>query len=128
MNVESLRRTARSQQPWFVHVTGISQERLAKRVLLATPTAKWPRGRLSNRWCACDYNSDLPWSRLVWSQRNYVPEVTENHEEFDSSWRPSPAEHIRGVKTYERCIKTNCLACLSLISTFLTTDICYFLQ
>jgi len=36
--------------------------RLEGQVLLATPTAKWPRGRPRTRWSG--YLSDLAWSRL----------------------------------------------------------------
>jgi len=61
-NIKPLLRIERSQLRWFGNVSRISQKRLARQVLLATPTRKQPRGLPSTRWR--DYISDFPWSRL----------------------------------------------------------------
>ena len=63
LNVEPLPlQMERSQLRCFGHVTRMSQERLARQVLLATPAGKRPRGRPRTRWR--DYISDLAWSSL----------------------------------------------------------------
>jgi len=60
----------RSELPCFGHVTRMTQERLVRRVLLATPTRNRPRSRPRTRWC--DYISDLAWpclggaSKTIW--------------------------------------------------------------
>ena len=56
LNLESLSRVERSQLRWFGHVTRMSWERLARKVVLATQTGNRPR------WS--DYISDLASSRL----------------------------------------------------------------
>jgi len=61
-NIEPLLRIEKSQLRLFGHVTGMTQERLGRHVLLATPTEKWPRGWPRTRWC--DDISDFAWSRL----------------------------------------------------------------
>jgi len=61
-DVNPLLRIGRSHLRWFGHVTRMSQERLAKQVLLAKPTGKYSRSRPRTRWP--DYISDLTWSRL----------------------------------------------------------------
>jgi len=60
-DVKLLLRIDRSQIRWFGHVSRMLQERLARQVLLATPTGKRPRGRPKTRWP--DYIPDLAWSR-----------------------------------------------------------------
>jgi len=57
LNVVTLLWIERSQLRWFGHVSRMPQERLARQVLLATPTEKRPRGRPRTRWC--DYISNL---------------------------------------------------------------------
>ena len=58
LNVEPLLlRIARFQPSWFGHVTRMTQEKLARLVLLATPTGKRPRGQPRARWRK--YISDL---------------------------------------------------------------------
>jgi len=61
-NVEPLLRIKRSQLLWFSYVSRMSQERLARQVLLAAQTGKQPRGRQRTRWC--DYISVLAWFHL----------------------------------------------------------------
>jgi len=46
---------------WFCHVTRMSQERMPRQVLLATPTGNRPRGWPSTKWSG--YISYLAWSR-----------------------------------------------------------------
>jgi len=53
--------TSESRDPSY-HVSRMSQERVARHVLLATPPGKRSRGRPRARWN--DYISDLAWSRL----------------------------------------------------------------
>jgi len=59
-----------SRLRWFDPVSRMSQERLAKQVLLAKATGKGPRGRPRTRRsdCICD----LSWSVLAWSQQNFL--------------------------------------------------------
>jgi len=45
LNVELLLRIERSQLRWFAHVSRMTQERLARHVLLAKLTGKRPRGK-----------------------------------------------------------------------------------
>jgi len=52
----------------------MSQERLARQVLLATPTGKRPRGRPRTRWSDCI--SDLAWPRLG-AEPAELPEVVD---------------------------------------------------
>jgi len=44
LNVELLAQTEKSQLRWFGYVTIMPQERLAKQVLLVTPTGEQPKG------------------------------------------------------------------------------------
>ena len=63
LNIESLLlRLERSQLRWYGHVTRMSQERTAKKLLCSTPIGRKPRGRHRTRWR--DYVEDLSWSRL----------------------------------------------------------------
>ena len=63
LNIESLLlRLERSQLRWYGHVTRMSQERTAKKLLCSTPIGRRPRGRPRTRWR--DYVEDLSWSRL----------------------------------------------------------------
>ena len=50
LNVEPLFRIERPQLWWFGSVTRMSQKRIARQVLLATPTWKRPRGRPKTKW------------------------------------------------------------------------------
>ena len=62
-NIEALLlRLERSQLRWYGHVTRMSQERTAKKLLCSTPIGRRPRGRPRTRWR--DYVEDLSWSRL----------------------------------------------------------------
>ena len=59
LNIESLiLRLERSQLRWYGHVTRMSQERTAKKLLCSTPIDQRPR----TRWR--DYVEDLSWFRL----------------------------------------------------------------
>ena len=63
LNIESLLlRLERSQLRWYGHVTRMSQERTAKKLLCSTPIGRRPRGRPRTRWR--DYVEDFSWSRL----------------------------------------------------------------
>ena len=63
LNIEALLlRPERSQLRWYGHVTRMSQERTAKKLLCSTPIDRRPRGRPRNRWR--DYVKDLSWSHL----------------------------------------------------------------
>jgi len=63
LNVEPLLRIERSQVRYsFGHLSGMPRKRLARLVLLGTPTRERPRGRPRTRWS--DYISDLVWSRF----------------------------------------------------------------
>ena len=63
LNIEALLlRLQRSQVRWYGHVTRMSQERTAKKLLCATSIGRRPRGRPRTRWR--DYVEDLSWSRL----------------------------------------------------------------
>ena len=63
LNIESLLlRLERSQLRWYGHVTRMSQERTAKKLLCSTLIGRRPRGRPRTRWR--DYVEDLSWSRL----------------------------------------------------------------
>ena len=63
LNIESLLfRLERSQLRWYGHVTRMSQERTAKKLLCSAPIGRRPRGRPRTRWR--DYAKDLSWSRL----------------------------------------------------------------
>ena len=58
LNIESLLlRLERSQLRWYGHVTRMSQERTAKKLLCSTPIGRRPRGRPRTRWR--DYVEDL---------------------------------------------------------------------
>ena len=57
-----LLRLERSKLRWYGHVTRMSQERKAKKLLCLTPIARRPRGRPRTRWRDCV--EDLSWSRL----------------------------------------------------------------
>ena len=57
-----LLRLERSQLRWYGHVTRMSQERPAKKLLCSTPIGRRPRGRPRTQWR--DYVEDLSWSRL----------------------------------------------------------------
>ena len=62
LNIESLLlRLERSQLRWYGHVTRMSQERTAKKLLCSTPIGRRPRGRPRTRWR--DYLEELvsPW-------------------------------------------------------------------
>ena len=60
LNIESLLlRLERSQLRWYGHVTRMSQERTAKKLLCSTPIRRRPTGRPRTRWR--DY-VDLSWS------------------------------------------------------------------
>ena len=52
----------RSQLRWYGHVTPMSQERTAKKLLCSTPISRRPRGRHRTR--LRDYAEDLSWSCL----------------------------------------------------------------
>ena len=78
-NVKPLLRIERSQLRWFGNVSRISQERLARQVLLATHRGKQPRGLPRTRWC--DYISYLAWSRLG-VERAELSEIAVDREEF----------------------------------------------
>ena len=69
LKVEPLLHIARSQPLWVGHVSKISQHRLARQVLLATPTGKRPRVRPRTRWVIT--SPTLLGPVLVWSQQNY---------------------------------------------------------
>ena len=63
LNIEALLlRLERSQLRWYGHVTRMSQERTATKLLCSTPIGRRPRGRPRTRWR--DYVEDLSWSRL----------------------------------------------------------------
>ena len=63
LNIEALLlRPERSQLRWYGHVTRMSQERTAKKLLCSTPIGRRPRGRPRTRWR--DYVEDLSRSRL----------------------------------------------------------------
>ena len=63
LNIESLLcRLERSQLRWYGHVTRMSQERTAKKLLCSTTIDQRPTGRPRTRWR--DYEEDLSWSRL----------------------------------------------------------------
>ena len=57
-----LLRLERSQLRRYEHVTRMSQERTAKKLLCSTPTGRRPRGRPRTRWRY--YEEDLSWSGL----------------------------------------------------------------
>jgi len=78
LNVETLLRIERSQLRWCGYLTRMFQGRMARRVLLTTPTGKRPRRRPRTRWG--NYISDLG-PVLVWSQQNYQ-EIAEDSEVF----------------------------------------------
>ena len=62
LNIKALLlRLERSQLRWYGHVTRMSQERTAKKLLCSTPIGQSPRGCPRTRWR--DY-VDLSWSRL----------------------------------------------------------------
>ena len=62
LNIESLLlQLERSQLRWYGHLTRMSQEKTAKKLLCSTPIGRRPRGRFRIRWQ--DY-VDLNWSRL----------------------------------------------------------------
>ena len=64
LNIESLLlRLERSQLYWCGHMTRMSQETTAKKLLCLTPVGQRPRGRPRTR--RRDYVEDLSWSRLV---------------------------------------------------------------
>ena len=63
LNIESLLfRLETSQLRGYGHVTRMSHERIAKKLLCSPPIGLRPRGRLRTRWR--DYVEDLGWSRL----------------------------------------------------------------
>ena len=63
LNIQALLpRLERSQIRWYGHVTRMSQERTAKKLLCSTPIGRRLRGRPRTRWR--DYVEDLRWSRL----------------------------------------------------------------
>ena len=63
LNIESLLlRLERSQLRWYGHVTRMSQERTAKKLLCSTPIGRRPRARPRTRWRDCV--EDLSRSRL----------------------------------------------------------------
>ena len=63
LNIEALLlRLERSQLRWYGHVTRMSQERTAKKLLCSTPIGRRFKGRPRTRWR--DYVEDLSWSRL----------------------------------------------------------------
>ena len=63
LNIKSLLlRLERSQLRWYGHVTRMSRERAAKKLLCLTPIGRRPRGRPRTRWR--DYIEDLSWSCL----------------------------------------------------------------
>ena len=63
LNIELLLlRLERSQLRWCGHVTRISLESTAKKLLYSTLIGRRPRGRPRTRWR--DYVEDLSWSRL----------------------------------------------------------------
>ncbi|MHB9337741.1 RNA-directed DNA polymerase, partial [Fusobacterium pseudoperiodonticum] len=57
-----LLRIERSQLRWYGDVIRMSDDRIARRVLLAEPMGRRPRGRPRTRWL--DYINNLVWSRL----------------------------------------------------------------
>ena len=59
-----LLRLQRSQLRWYGHVTQMSQERTAKKLICSTPISRRPRGRPRTRWR--DYVEDLCWSLDAW--------------------------------------------------------------
>ena len=62
LNIESLLlRLERSLLRWYGHVTRMSQERTAKKLLCSTPIGRRLRGRPGTQWR--DYVKDLSWSR-----------------------------------------------------------------
>ena len=81
LNIESLLlRLERSQLRWYGHVTQMSQERTAKKLLCSTPIGRRPRGRPRTRWR--DYVEDLSWSRL-----DIPAEHLSNVAEDRDAWR-----------------------------------------
>jgi len=78
-NVKPLLRIERSQLGWFGHVSRIYQKRLARQVLLATPTGKQTRGLPRTRWR--DHIFDLAWFRLG-VDRGELSEIPVDREVF----------------------------------------------
>jgi len=77
LNAEPLLWIERSQLRRFGHVSRMSQERLAKHVLLATPTGKRPKDCPKTR--GRDYISSLAWSCLA---------VEPDLEQLWDGWKP----------------------------------------
>ena len=76
LNIESLLlRLEKSQLRWYEHVTRMSQESTAKKMLCSTPIGRRPRGRPKTRWR--DYVEDFSWSRLG-IPAEYLPFVAED--------------------------------------------------
>ena len=61
LNIELLLlRLERSQLRWYGHVTRMSKEKTAQKLLCSTPIGRRPRGRTRTRWR--DYVEDRSWS------------------------------------------------------------------
>ena len=92
LNVKPLLRTDRSQLRWFGYVTRTSHERLARQVLLSTPTGKRPRSRPRTR--LSDYISKICWCTVEAAE---VSEIAFDRAVFRAirkllSPRPSPGK------------------------------------
>jgi len=70
LNVGPLHRIDRSQLRWFSHMSRMSHKRLARQVLLAKHTGKWPRDRLRPSWMTT--SSTLLGPVLLGSQQNHL--------------------------------------------------------
>ena len=93
LNIESLLlRLERSQLRWYGHVTRISLERTAKKLLCSTPIGRKPRGRPRTRWL--DYVEDLSWCRLgIPAKHLYF--VAEDRD----SWRHVASGKAKGARS-----------------------------
>ena len=93
LNIEALLlRLERSQLRWYGHVTRISQERTAKKLLCSTPIGRRPRGRPRTRWQ--DYVEDLSWSRLG-TPAEHLSFVAEDRDAWRIQLELLPPRHPR---------------------------------
>jgi len=88
LNVAPLLRIDRSQLRWFGHMSRMSHKRLARQVLLAKHTGKWPRDRPRPSWMTA--SATLLGPVLLWSQQNYLKlMLTVRYSKISSGFCPT---------------------------------------
>ena len=94
LNIESLLlRQERLQLRWYGHVTRMSQERTAKKLLYSSPIGRRSRGLPKARWR--DHIENLSWFRLG-TPPEHLPFVAEDRDAWMLQLEQLPPRYLNG--------------------------------